>query len=515
MAVRGLCLFLTMAVFASLQAGCGGGGGGNDGPSGPAPSLASVTPSTIEGMFGTNLTLTGQNLGSSGDAARVRLRATSGTPFENGTAASIEFDARVRSPTEVGSTVPMACMGSRIVADLVYVRGDGATSTLRSALQFEPQAKVTDPDGDSSSALGSSVAQFLHWTVSGEPRAPVDGLESGAAYFHDAETGLTQRVVPLDGSTGARFGCAVAMDYDLAVIGAEGAGGVGAAYVFMRLGAGSSPWVQVQKLTASDGWLGDRFGRAVAVEGDVLAVGAPLADRGTSDNAGAVYVFQYNGMAWSQRRKLGASDRNDGDEFGSSLAVTMSQVFVGAPKANTDLIVYVDAGAVYVFDRSNDIWPATESAKLEAAWPDSGDHFGEDLGWGEDWLLVGAPGDDDRGVDAGAVHAFHESGTGWSDMGKLLAPGGAAGDGFGTAVAVASSYAVIGAPGDDDGGQNAGSASVLNRVQMTWSFRTTLRAASPSAGDAFGAAVSYFWTPTVGAPGDDEVAGGAGAYYIH
>jgi hypothetical protein len=81
------------------------------------------------------------------------------------------------------------------------------------------------------------------------------------------------------------------------------------------------------------------------------------------------------------------------------------------------------------------------------------------------------PGDDTKGVDAGAIYiSEYQSGT-WSAPTPLLASDGAAGDSFGIAVAISGNTIVVGAPGDDDAASDAGSVYVFERLFGNW-FQT-------------------------------------------
>ncbi|HEX2619367.1 MAG TPA: FG-GAP repeat protein, partial [Phototrophicaceae bacterium] len=118
-----------------------------------------------------------------------------------------------------------------------------------------------------------------------------------------------------DGALNDRFGGAVAVSGNTAVIGAANANGeLGAAYVFTRNG---NIWTQQQELIASDAAIDDLFGWSVAISGDVAVVGA----FGKNSNQGAAYVFTRSGTTWTQQQKLTASDAASGDSFGISVAI--------------------------------------------------------------------------------------------------------------------------------------------------------------------------------------------------
>ena len=107
-----------------------------------------------------------------------------------------------------------------------------------------------------------------------------------------------------DGQATDLLGISVAISGDVVVAGAYGHGEngavSGAAYVYRFNG---SEWLQEMELLASDGAAGDQFGTSVAIEGDVVVVGAPFEDENGID-AGAAYAYRFDGTNWVQQQKL-------------------------------------------------------------------------------------------------------------------------------------------------------------------------------------------------------------------
>ena len=198
----------------------------------------------------------------------------------------------------------------------------------------------------------------------------------------------------------------VAVSGDTAVVGAVGAGGgiADAVYVFERDQGGLDNWGEVKKLTASDAETGDLFGVSVAVIGDTVLVGAFWEDAGGS-NAGAAYVFQRDeGGAdnWGEVTKLTASDAQAGDLFGENVAVSGDTAVVGA---NGNF--FSDPGAAYVYQRDQggaNNWG--EVKKLTASDAQDFDEFGESVAVSGDTAVVGAFFEDAGGEDAGAAYVF-------------------------------------------------------------------------------------------------------------
>ncbi len=321
-----------------------------------------------------------------------------------------------------------------------------------------------------------------------------------------ASTPLT-KVFPADGATSDEFGSSVATSGSTAIIGAplddSGASDAGSAYVYVRSAGGS--WTLQQQLVPGDGVASGRFGAAVAIEGDTAVVGAP-GDDDLGWGSGAVYVFTRSGTTWSLQQKILAAGGTWWDSFGRDVDLSGDALVAGS--SSDDLAQ--DAGAAYVFTRSGTTW--TQQQQLLAADGAALDDVGASVAIDADTVVAGAPGDDDAGAEAGAAYVFTRSGTVWSEQQKVLAADGAAGDRLGGSVDVRGDRAAAGAHLDDHSGRaDAGSAYVYERAAGVWSQTATLRPAAPDVSDWFGHDVAVDdTTVTVGAPKDDDMGTDAG-----
>ena len=178
------------------------------------------------------------------------------------------------------------------------------------------ETELVAPDGDPSDFFGSSVALSGDTAIVGAPDEDTKGTDAGAAYVFVRTRGawvFEQKLVASDGGPGQWFGHAVAIEGDVVVVGAPRADGVtsasGAAYVFVRT---NGAWTQQQKVFGGDGKPGDTMGQAVAIAGGSLVAGAPSEDTKGAD-AGAVYVFAENGGTFTQTKKLLTADGQAGD----------------------------------------------------------------------------------------------------------------------------------------------------------------------------------------------------------
>jgi hypothetical protein len=310
------------------------------------------------------------------------------------------------------------------------------------------------------------------------------------------------------------FGAAVSLDVDQCIVGAYVAPGgerPGAAYVFTRNG---SAWSEEQRLVPATSQVNDRFSWKVAIRGDsAMAASLPHDGRGKFEAVGSGHVFTRTGGFWSEVDQLDAQDA-ERDSFGIALAFDGSTAVVGASEA--DPMGFTDAGAVFLFGSLGGVWSQTGTLLTGGA------PIGDDMGWSvavdRSTAMVAAPRDDHAGgVDAGAVYMFERSGGSWEARQKLTASDAQVGQNFGTAVAIQGDLAVIGAIGDDHSGfVDAGSAYVFRRQDGQWIEGQKLVAGAPEDNPGFGASVAISGqTVLVGASNADLGALiDAGAVYV-
>jgi hypothetical protein len=213
----------------------------------------------------------------------------------------------------------------------------------------------------------------------------------------------------------------------------------------------------------------DYFGCSVSISRDYAIVGASLHDDSVPNNnivpdCGAAYIFKRNGEGWTQKAKLLPYNPMAWDEFGGSVSISGNYAMVGAICDDT---AGEDSGAAYIFERIGDDW--TQRAKLTPSDLDAdGDHFGNSVSIDGDYVVVGASLDDDMGKDSGAAYIYKREGLSWFLQVKLTAPDGNEGDNFGHGVSISGGYVIIGAPNDDDNGENSGSVYIFKRNGTIW-----------------------------------------------
>lgn len=310
------------------------------------------------------------------------------------------------------------------------------------------------------------------------------------------------------------FGYSVALSDQTALVGAykdDNDAGIdaGAAYVFVYSGNG---WQQQAKLTAMDGAPNDTFGGNVALDDNLAAIGS-RGDDDVGEDSGSVYLFVRKHDTWSPQGRVIAADGAAGDAFGQSVAISSDYLVVGAPH---DDDFGDSSGSAYVYKRQNGNWH--QDAKLTASDGSEGDVFGISVSISGDTILIGADLDDEIADNAGAAYVFTRSkNDGWIEQAKLTAADGSETDLFGVRVSISGDTALISARRDDDErmGEDAGSAYVFARTDEEWHQQAKLTAPDGAAHDRFGRSVALIEdTALIGAMFTDDAGENSGSAYV-
>ena len=287
------------------------------------------------------------------------------------------------------------------------------------------------------------------------------GNNSGSAYIFDLVGGewvQTAKLVPDDSLFGDQFGFHVAIDGDTAVIGANFADDrgreSGAIYVYERL---AGVWTQITRLAPDDGQASDQFGWWVDVSGDTIVAGAPFHEGTTSQNGGAAYVFRKIDGQWRQIAKLVADDATTNDQFGNAVAIDGGLIAVAAPVEDG---VASDTGSVYAFREVLGQW--TQVAKLVADDALAIDVLGASIDVSGNTIIAGSQLNDECGNNAGAAYVFRDDGGLWTQSLKIKANDARPLNTFGTGVAISGNLAAIGSSNDETFGLGSGSAYVFD-----------------------------------------------------
>ena len=418
--------------------------------------------------------------------------------------------------------------------------GQSAPATFLSEVK-----KLLASDGQVDDFFGVSVALSGDTAIVGAVQDFTG--EPGAAYVFERNKGgagnwgEVKKLMASDAQVQDQFGGSVAISGDTAIVGKAFGD---AAYLFERDEGGAGNWGEVKKLTASDARGSAEFGISVSVSGNTAVVGAWM-DEGPELNgrnnryagfqsnwAGAAYVFERDeGGAgnWGEVKKLTASDAEDFDIFGWSVAVSGDTAVVGA--------IWEDAagnqaGAAYIFARDEGgagNWG--EVKKLLASDGEGPDEFGQSVAASGDTVVVGASGADVGGLPAGAAYVFERDEGGadnWGEVKKITASDAQSSDEFGgnpeetkvssRSVAVAGDTVVVGAWQETTEGLEAGAAYMFKRDEGgagNWGEVEKVTASDAESRDRFGTSVAVSdGTSIVGAYREDAAGSNAGAAYV-
>jgi hypothetical protein len=247
-------------------------------------------------------------------------------------------------------------------------------------------------------------------------------------------------------------------------------------------------------LRAPDRKWPDRFGSAMCLEQPRLLVGAPM-DAEHGWDAGAAWLFEVVDTGWKLAARLQPDDAEEGASFGAAVDLDGDLAVIGSPRADG---VGLDCGSAQLFTKMRDDWVA--GSVLTAPDQASSDFFGSSVACHDQWIAVGAWGDDDHGEKTGSVWLFTRDRDSWSAVQKIVPPDALSRDRFGWQVDFVAGQLLVSACGVED---SKGRIYVHDFNGETWVQTTHLEDPQGHSGDWFGFSMS--------AKGDLLVVGSPGA----
>jgi hypothetical protein len=281
------------------------------------------------------------------------------------------------------------------------------------------------------SAIGAKAIEASNEDTSG---LGPDGRNAGAVYlFERGESGWSApvKLMAEDARPGDNFSLSLALGEEVLAVGAPykkvppGGMAAGAVYIFQRQG---ETWTQQARLTAPDGAPFDLFGNALALQGDLLAVGARSADHPQAGrNAGAVYIYRRAGGEWMLEQKLFPEDAGETDYFGQELILYENSLLVSAPGHNLNDRVH-NSGIIYIFQQRGQNW--RQSGTLTPRNQRALAQFGQsmDINFSTGTLVVSALGEMENSAGdlppmlfspPGMIHVYERRGSGWRHQAEV------------------------------------------------------------------------------------------------
>ncbi|MEZ5544586.1 MAG: Ig-like domain repeat protein [Lysobacteraceae bacterium] len=317
-------------------------------------------------------------------------------------------------------------------------RGVTYRSTMTAGALNEPQAL---PSSTTASRLGTAMARFPGGLFVGGHFDASGGVGSNGRVAIYAETGgeftETGVLTPPQVDAARRFGHAVAISGTRAAVGApwQSVNGGAEQGSVMLYDFDGQHWTLSATLVDPAGAAGDRFGNAVALEGNRLVVGATHRDNDGVSNSGSALLFEFDGSDWQLAFRY--DNRGAVNEYaGTAVALRGDLAAIGVPRTGTGGISSRGA-AVLLARNGSGAWSEIDVVLGSSA----NARLGSALALTDRSLFAGAP---NEASGAGKVRIYRESGGAWTLHTTLDAPPGA--EGFGRTLATDGGRVVIGAP---------------------------------------------------------------------
>ncbi|MBL4697842.1 MAG: hypothetical protein JKX70_03310 [Phycisphaerales bacterium] len=328
--------------------------------------------------------------------------------------------------------------------------------------EWVQEAKLESEDISEGDLFGNWVSIDENLIVIGAPGDDDNGNNSGSAYifkFVGGQWVQETKLNPSDAGSTDFFGGAVSISGSSVVIGAtrndELGTNAGSAYVFSFDGG---QWNEQAKLLASDGEAFDAFGVSLCISGDTVIIGAPE-DDDSGNSSGSAYIFTRTDSRWTQQAKLIADDGGASDFFAISVGISGNNAVIGS---YWDDDAMSNAGAAYIFAFDGKQW--TQQTKLFASDASLGAQFGFSVSIQGNTVMVGANKEDSSVIESGSAYLFEFDGSQWSDGVRVLAEDGIEADRFGGDVAVWDGFAMSSAVGHDSAAADGGAVYIFDLV---------------------------------------------------
>lgn len=325
-------------------------------------------------------------------------------------------------------------------------------------------------------------------------------------FFCTSAWGLNEaaKIVPDDGNEHDLFGHSIAVDGNVLVVGAigdnQGAYSSGSVYVFELV---DGRWIQQAKLVPGKAVAYGNFGYAVDIHGDTIAVGAPGYDQSGGDS-GALFIYRRGTGEWNLETMMIPDDTAAGDYFGSAVAIHGDRIISGAYADDDSMGA---SGSAYMFVRTGNAW--AQEIKLHASTPETEAYFGASVDLRESTAAIGAWGEDVRGTDSGVVYVFRLTPNGWQEQARLTFEQNAPGARLGSAVCIGEAGILAGAPGAGQSGKGI----LFRPIENAWFYSELAPENQP--GDDIGHSVALASVyACLGAPNSDNLIQDGGVLHL-
>lgn len=310
--------------------------------------------------------------------------------------------------------------------------------------------ELRSPFEDMYNQFGKKVIMNYPYLIASEPWGSTYDKGAIRVFIWNNATNkfdFDQTILASDKANYDRFGYDIALYNDTLVVGAfnkdnTGGNDYGAMYTF-KIEPLGTPWSEQQIIVPADGSAYDYFGVSVDINENAIVVGASGYDNNTDISHGAVYVYHHNGVEWYQHQILIATPTQQDSQFGINVAIENNIIAVGA--TTYDNGTDTDSGVVYIFEQELGSWVQKEM--LMGTGSIASDQFGTSIYLKNNEILVGGIYSELDGVGGGAVWNYEKMNGMWQLKNIFYDNSSytAAGDEFGISVLVYDTTIYIGA----------------------------------------------------------------------
>jgi hypothetical protein len=223
----------------------------------------------------------------------------------------------------------------------------------------------------------------------------------------------------------------------------------------VQINSSAQEWSEIQKTLPKNTPVNaaDWYGQSIAVENDILIVGAPY-----HDNAkGCAYVLQNNAGAWETIATLSPQNPVEGDGVGFSVDVFDTTIVIGA------------LGKVLIFNKPKSGWQDMTESSIIMPPENSSSNFGTGVSIEEQTLVIGANTADEV---IGKIFIYEKTQGTWIKKATLTSTDATNEDRFGEKVDISGNTVVTGASLDTYSGSYPGSAYIFVKPSTGWEDMT-------------------------------------------
>jgi hypothetical protein len=401
----------------------------------------------------------------------------------NGLGVQVSLDGRTLLVSSVGDDYDSIGMNYVQSAGSAYFMQLDSVGNLLNSQKIVPSERGSSDFFGRQLVLEGSEA-FISSPDALVKSSPVSSFARGKVFYFTKDNANywqeAQRIIAPDSSQHS-FGDAIAFeDSALAVssisepaVGSPPTQFAGAVYIFRK--NASQQWVAYDKIFASDPQVFNKFGHALALSGNSLAVGdyrngTDSIGQNPNFSTGAVYLFKADSIGnWIEVKKITAPDRSHNDQFGFSLSMDEDVLAIGSPynhAGNLGSPPIDDCGAVYVYEK-NALGNWNFVQKLAAHDRDDYQEYGYDVEVRDDTLLVGSTKHNSNHSGSpfekeGAMFMYVKDSVGvWKHYSELNVPSSTGAEKMGTSVSFYNGLVVGGSPEQSDSNMNGNGAAFV------------------------------------------------------